>query len=114
MTTINEEKIQMNRSISDLETFLIKDIHNVPHAFVSTLEVRLKLLNSLKKATFYSRLRRLNTACVKANPQQAKILKEKLKVHANLFYLIPKSEVKRLIKQDESTSIANSCESQAA
>ena len=51
---------------------------------------------------------------MKANPQQAKILKEKLKVHANLFYLIPKSEVKRLIKQDESTSIANSCESQAA
>ena len=51
---------------------------------------------------------------MKANPQQAKILKEKLKVPANLFYLIPKSEVKRLIKQDESTSIANSCESQAA
>ena len=85
MTTINEEKIQMNRSISDLETFQIKDIHNVPNAFVSALEVQLKLLDSLKKATFYSRLQRLNTACVKANPQQVKILKETLKVHANLF-----------------------------
>ena len=51
---------------------------------------------------------------MKGNPQQVKILKETLKVHANLFYLIPKSDVKRLIKQDKSTSIANSCESQAA
>ena len=50
MTTINEEKI--HKSISDLETFQIKDIHNVPHAFVSTLEVWLKLLNSLKKQHF--------------------------------------------------------------
>ena len=30
MTTINEEKIQMNRSISDLETFQIKDIPQCP------------------------------------------------------------------------------------
>lgn len=113
MATVNEKSNQ-SLNITDLETFQIEDAHNVAHPFVSTLEVRLKLLGDLKKKTFYSRLRRLNTKLLKANPQQSKILKKKLESDANLFYLMPKSAVKKLIKQDCTSSSKVECESQAA
>ena len=110
----NDEKLSHAINISDFETFQIKDSNNVSHAFVSTLEVRLKLLGKLKKATFYSRLRRLNSFSLKANPQQAKILKDKLKVGANIFYLMPRSKVKELVKKDCSTFVTERCALQGA
>ena len=51
---------------------------------------------------------------MKAKAQQARILKEKPKIGANLFYLMPRFKVKRLIKQDDSTYMTDIGESQAA